>query len=768
MATLEPPIATGKNVRRGIDTIPRRRLLVDRWNRRLISVGGQAVIALILAMFVFLVIEAFPLSQGATIVPKSEMSVPDAPRVVRLDTHQTHAAALAADGTLRVLRLADGELVLERSLLATGASTPASAPETAAEPAAEAEALAETVPASVQAIFPTPKDQPFLLGTSDGRVVAAELAFEIEFENNQRIVEPALREPTVYTLDPTGAPVRIATLRAGDERTTVVGQLAGGEIAMLRIAVEENLFTGERTETVERTVLEGDLALTHLLLDPDQRSLYGATAAGELAWWDLDGGPAPVEILRANAVEITSATLLKGGRTLVVGRADGTIENYFRIRRGLSENLTLVRELEPLNAAVTHLVASDRDRSLLAMSAKDTGALYFATSGRTLWSGLSPIAGTSAVTLAPKGDAAIFGGTGGMASLEIDNPHPEVSWKTYFGRLWYEGSEKAEAIWQSTGGTDDFESKLGLLPLLFGTLKGTIYSLFLAVPIAILGAMYTSQFVHPSFQRIVKPTVEMMASLPSVVLGLVAGLWLAPRLEDHFPALVLMLMATPFMLIAAGAVWSAAPAALRARLPNGSEVIWFAVVLVAGWAGIIQAGPWFEAVLFGGDYQAWLFETLDLRYDQRNAAVVGIAMGFAVIPIIFSIAEDAFSSVPQTLAAGSLALGANRWETVTQVVLPTASPAIFSAVMVGLGRAVGETMIVLMATGNTPIMDWSVFNGFRTLSANIAVEIPEAPHGGTLYRTLFLTALILFAFTFVINTLAELVRVRLRRKFGRL
>ena len=88
--------------------------------------------------------------------------------------------------------------------------------------------------------------------------------------------------------------------------------------------------------------------------------------------------------------------------------------------------------------------------------------------------------------------------------------------------------------------------------------------------------------------------------------------------------------------------------------------------------------------------------------------------------------------------------------------------------MVGLGRAVGETMIVLMATGNTPIMDWSVFNGFRTLSANIAVEIPEAPHGGTLYRTLFLTALLLFAFTFVINTMAELIRVRLRKKFGRL
>jgi phosphate transport system permease protein len=155
-----------------------------------------------------------------------------------------------------------------------------------------------------------------------------------------------------------------------------------------------------------------------------------------------------------------------------------------------------------------------------------------------------------------------------------------------------------------------------------------------------------------------------------------------------------------------------------------------------------------------------------MRYDQRNAVVVGLAMGFAVIPIIFSIAEDAFSNVPTHLTAGSLALGATRWQTVTRVVLPTASPGIFSAIMIGLGRAVGETMIVLMATGNTPIMDWSPFNGFRTLSANIAVEIPEAPQGGTLYRTLFLAALLLFVLTFLLNTAAELVRQRLRKRYA--
>ena len=140
-------------------------------------------------------------------------------------------------------------------------------------------------------------------------------------------------------------------------------------------------------------------------------------------------------------------------------------------------------------------------------------------------------------------------------------------------------------------------------------------------------------------------------------------------------------------------------------------------------------------------------------------------MGFAVIPIIFTISEDAFSSVPSNLTAASLALGASRWQTATRIVLPTASPGIFSAVMIGFGRAVGETMIVLMATGNTPVMDGNIFSGFRALSANIAVELPEAPEGGTLFRVLFVAAFLLFCLTFALNTVAELIRLRLRRRY---
>src|SRR3970282_1027228 len=133
-------------------------------------------------------------------------------------------------------------------------------------------------------------------------------------------------------------------------------------------------------------------------------------------------------------------------------------------------------------------------------------------------------------------------------------------------------------------------------------------------------------------------------------------------------------------------------------------------------------------------------------------------MGFAIIPIIYTIPEDALAAVPDHLRSASLAAGATLWQTAWRIVIPTATSGLFSAVMIGVGRPVGETMIVLMAAGNTPILDWNVFNGFRTLSANIAVELPEAVRNSTHYRTLFLAALTLFLLTFLVNTIAELVR----------
>jgi phosphate transport system permease protein len=153
---------------------------------------------------------------------------------------------------------------------------------------------------------------------------------------------------------------------------------------------------------------------------------------------------------------------------------------------------------------------------------------------------------------------------------------------------------------------------------------------------------------------------------------------------------------------------------------------------------------------------------------QRNALVVGVVMGFAIIPIIYTISEDALSTVPQHLRSASLGCGATPWQTTWRIVVPTAASGLFSAVMVGMGRAVGETMIMLMATGNVPLMDINIFNGFRSLSANIAEELPEVAPWSTHFRILFLTGLTLLVLTFLINTAAEAIRISFRRRASQL
>ncbi|MFO0795774.1 MAG: ABC transporter permease subunit, partial [Candidatus Brocadiaceae bacterium] len=311
------------------------------------------------------------------------------------------------------------------------------------------------------------------------------------------------------------------------------------------------------------------------------------------------------------------------------------------------------------------------------------------------------------------------------------------------------------------------EPKLSLVPLIFGTIKGTVYALIIAVPVSILAALYTSQFLHNSF-KIIKPVIEIMAAFPSVILGFLAGLWLAPLMERIFPAIIIMPFFITISIVTALLVWKILPVFGNGRYRHGFEALFLIPFIIGAVYASLQLGSVFESFFLGGDYRAWFANVLGLEYDQRNAVVVGIAMGFAVIPLIFSISEDAMSNVPNSLRSASLALGATPWQTAIRIVLPAASPGVFPAIMIGVGRAVGETMIVLMATGNTPIMEWNLFNGFRALSATIAVEIPEAPFGGTLYRVLFLAALLLFITTFIINTLAELVRHRMKRRYSRL
>jgi phosphate transport system permease protein len=754
----------------------RRRTLVDRLMRWVVVAGGLGIIVSVLGILFFIVAAVVPLFESASVESDTIRKLPAAlasdigtSRALIGDEYETLAVVLGLDGVARTLALTEGGTtdlteVATRALVAPG--------EKVLDATADAEGKA------LSAV------------TSRGRAILQPVRFDTTFEGDRRVVTAVLADPIELPLaetaiggDGSGAPPAELDFPAGrhtatlddDGNVTFAAQRADGRVVIVRREASRNLITGEVDATVARNATEVAPPLQAMVIDGDQRNLYAGAADGSLFWWPLESGvPGAVQIVRAGSSSVSSSavtamTLLIGGRSLIVGHQDGTLSVWFPVRSAdESFHLTRIRSFPPQDGAIVGLTPSARNKAFLASDAGGGLGLYYSTSERVLWRGRAPVHGPGALAFSPKGDGAAMLGGGELARLAVDNPHPEVSLRALFGRIWYEGYEKPEYVWQSTGGTDDFEPKLGLTPLILGTVKGTLYSLLIAIPLGVFGAMFASQFLHPRLLRVVKPTVEVMAALPSVVLGFLAGLWLAPRVEKGFPALILAVALIPAFVLATGAVWRALPRAFRGRFPDGAELLPLSLAtLAAVWLSIALAQP-FSDLAFGGNFQSWLLETTGLPYDQRNAVVVGLAMGLAVIPIIFAISEDAFSNVPKALTAGSLALGANRWQTVTRVVLPTASPGIFSAVMIGFGRAVGETMIVLMATGNTPILDWNAFNGFRTLSANIAVEIPEAPLGGTLYRVLFLAALLLFVMTFAVNTAAELVRQRLRQKYSQL
>ncbi len=566
------------------------------------------------------------------------------------------------------------------------------------------------------------------------------------------------------------------TRELGETGSISVELLPGNQLAVQRSSKQIDLLGNEKVSEQRYQLtdrLPGPISV--FWLGRKGQNLYAGTGNGWLVRWDLSGDDQGrlVETVEAftDHRRITALTTVLGDTSLAVGDAKGEITTWMPVTtpgKGEDKQLTLVHQLPKSTGPVQLLLASPRDKSLAAIDSQGTIRLVHMTTERLL---LTLVAGMPVKTavFADRGrQLLVTADNGQQAAWKLSIPHPEISFSTLFGKVWYEGYNKPEYVWQSSAATDDFEPKLSLVPLIFGTFKATLFAMLFAVPLALLGAVYTSQFMAPALKGRVKPAVEIMAAVPSVVVGFLAGLWLAPLMDKHLLGLFLATVMVPAMLLAAIVAWR--PLAEQTRIGRSLKGYEFLgllpVVLLGLWLSGQLAVP-LEASLFGGDLKQWLYSILGVRYDQRNSIVIAIALGFAVIPIIFTIAEDALSNVPRNLSAASLALGASRWQTAWRVVLPSALPGVFSAIMIGFGRAVGETMIVLMATGNTPITSWSLFNGLRSLAANIAVEIPEAPLGGTLYRTLFLSAVLLFVLTFIINTAAELLRQRFRKKYGR-
>ncbi|HOX24462.1 MAG TPA: ABC transporter permease subunit [Candidatus Krumholzibacteria bacterium] len=866
----------GENRNAGNGFTGRRRLrkpkatvvVADRVARSVITLGGIGGIGAVSLVGLFLVYVAAPLFLPSRLDAERAVATGEPPAGVvhvAVDESATMAWAFHRDGSVLVRDLRDGRTI-HRLRVPDGPSL------TCWSFSLEGDRCA--------------------LGYADGSVRLGTLGFATEYVDADD-VRAAGREPAIGEAVPFRRGMvertpedqfryREIVLALGEPLVLAAGTLVridqsrgpGGSL-VAALDVEGRLHVGERRE--RRNLLTGELATqvrggsldlraagllpaggiapSHLLLTGLGDNVMLAWPDGRLLRVDTtdpaDPQPAgEVDLVPEAGRRLTAIAFQSGKASLVTGDDLGRVRVWFRVKdpEGDSRDgtaLVLAHDLSGIPAVATAITPSVRTRMVAVGFADGTAALYHLTSERRLVTVDATGDGEPVefLALAPRDDL-LYAQTGGAARIwRIVAPHPEASWRALAGKIWYEGYGGPAWIWQSSAATDSFEPKYSLMPLVFGTLKATFYSLLFGLPLAWLAALYTSEFLAPGARSRVKPVIESMASLPSVVLGFLAALVFAPALERWVPESLTAVVTIPFAFLLGAHLWQLLPREImlrRSRCRLGGMVLG----LPAGLWLAFALGPTVERTLFAGDITAWLagqvgegtggwmllllplsavavvaanvqivdgwlrnsstgrtareVALLDLlrfllssalavalawggaslfaamaldprggfldTYVQRNALVVGMVMGFAIIPIIYTISEDALAAVPGHLRAASLGAGATPWQTALRVVVPTALSGLFSAMMIGLGRAVGETMIVLMAAGNTPIMEWNVFNGFRTLSANVAVEMPEAVQNSTHYRMLFLAALTLFVLTFLLNTVAEAVRTRFRRK----
>ena len=891
-------------------------LVADRLARLLISVGGAGTIVAVLGVALFLVwvvvplflpakvehLEALAAEGGAGPVPTEEILH------LGVDEYRVLGWTLLASGRLEVFRLDSGERrhqvelfepgqLVSSSFLVSGELAVfglADGTVQLAEIGFDTEILAAgELPATVVQALEADPETPVDHG--DGVVeLTPQRQYRVqrltaELGRVTRVASGPVR--LVAHVERSSGPLIVAL---AEERAGPAAAAGEAGLRLVQISGEErsNFLTGGTTLEFDDPVDLPFEALaaglpSHLAVSGPGSDVYVAWEDGSLLRVHRSGGEAFVAE-RGSLVEegrtLTAMGFLLGNVTLVTGDSEGVIAAWFPVPRegfegrglrrprrdpvGRTPRATSVlartKELarkrsgvsrSDISPAAVSLASSERTRLMLTGFGDGEIRLYNVTNATELRSfHLPEPEPVLELVMAPKEDGLVAVTPSRVYRADLDPRHPEASTKGLFRPVWYEGYGQPQHIWQSSSGTDDFEMKLGLWPLIFGTLKATFYSMLIGAPLAILAAIFTSEFLHPRVKGVVKPAIELMASLPSVVLGFLAALVFAPWIEKAVPATLAVFVAVPLAFLVGAYLWQLLPVRLAVRHGNWRFPA-MVLSLVPGIGLAFVLGPAVERWLFAGDLKAWLawepaggtsgeterfassvggwmilvlplsalvvsflldrfvgpimrrrgagwdrrrFALVDFAkflaalaatvvlalavsslldalgfdprgayvdtYVQRNALIVGFVMGFAIIPIIYTISEDALSTVPEHLRSASLGAGATPWQTAVRIVIPTAMSGLFSALMIGLGRAVGETMIVLMAAGNTPVLEWNIFEGFRTLSANIAVELPEAVQGSTHYRTLFLAALVLFVMTFAVNTVAEIIRLRFRER----
>ncbi|MBH0201720.1 MAG: hypothetical protein HP496_05325, partial [Nitrospira sp.] len=500
------------------------RSITDRLTNVIIKTGGISIILCILGMCIFLVKEVIPLFQPSYATPTEPIALsplerPATSALIGIDEHQELAYVLRGG-------------FLEFVFLAGTASTTPQIPPRVLLPDGSVTAVARAFG----------KGHSLAIGTADGKVVPVAIEFTQDFQGNERSIVPSVTVGTPMVAAPTPQPI-----------TKMAYQSTESDIRIAALLQDQHLWlttsrnTSRPDGTTAASVTQVDLTssvlgrVTTLTLGSRAELLAVGTEEGKVYHFDLrePAKPSLVEMTQVSerSEAITALAYLMGDRSLVVGGASGQFAVWMPVREHATTNtthMTRIHQFAPHQSAVTDITISQRDKGFITTDAGGEIRLHHSTSEQTILT-LAPQQGALRSTyFSPKADGLVgLAENDRLVHYDISNPYPEITLATLFSPVMYEGYERPELVWQSSSGSDDFEAKFSLTPLIFGTIKGTIYAVLLAVPLAVLAAIYTAMFMHPDLRAKIKPTIEIMAALPTVVLGFLAGLWFAPVLERN-------------------------------------------------------------------------------------------------------------------------------------------------------------------------------------------------------------------------------------------
>lgn len=448
--------------------------------------------------------------------------------------------------------------------------------------------------------------------------------------------------------------------------------------------------------------------------------------------------------------DVTQMHLLSSKRSFVLSFSEHNWQQFSLFNKG--GELGFHPTYRPDINAATSLLVTNQTRGAI-LFADQHNRLHFYNSGTGEVLRQQPL--TRAVDYVQWHNGGLYTAADRLVSIwSVEGMSQLTSLKSLFAKNWYEGYRAPAYVWQSTV-ADGQQPKYSLVPLIIGSFKAAILALFIAIPIATSAAIYTAYFAHERLRNWLKPAIEMLEAVPSVIIGFIAAVWLTPISDSFLLPLMVFILLIPVGFYLMSFVQRRLVGGLPKRMRWHWELLFASLALLLLMAIVFGQAGWLNTQL-----TSWL----DWQGD-KSTLVVALALGVAIAPTIYSVAEDAIHGVPQQIKNASFALGATRLQTLQNVVLTVSLPGILSGITLGFGRAFGETMILLMVTGNTPIAEWNLVSGIRALTANLAIELPEAQPASDLYHVLFFSALLLFAFTFCINGLAEWLRIRLRRNY---